>query len=102
GGLWDVGPHALSLVLPVLGPVAEVSAMDGPRASTHVLARHVDGAVTALALTVDAPSAAMRSETEFYGAAGRAAVPAQSGSKVDALGAALSELVALAGAADKG
>jgi predicted dehydrogenase len=102
GGLWDVGPHALSLVLPVLGPVAEVNAMDGPRASTHVLARHVNGAVTALALTIDAPPAAMRTETEFYGAAGRAAVPAQNRSKVDALGAAVSELVALAGAADKG
>ena len=97
GGLWDVGPHALSLVLPVLGPVAEVRAMDGPRASTHVLARHVDGGVSSLALTVDAPPAAVRFETEFYGAAGRALVPTQNGSKVDALGVAISELVAMAG-----
>jgi predicted dehydrogenase len=99
GGLWDVGPHALSLVLPVLGPVVEVRAMDGPRASTHVLARHVNGAVTSLALTVDAPPAAVRFETEFYGPAGRVAVPAQNGSKVGALAVAISELVALAGTA---
>lgn len=101
GGLWDVGPHALSLVLPVLGPVAEVRAMDGPRASTHVLARHLGGAVTALALTVDAPPPAVRVETEFYGPSGRVAVPDQQSSKVDALRAAISELVERAGAEDK-
>jgi predicted dehydrogenase len=32
GGLWDLGPHALSIVLPVLGPVDEVVAV--PRRST--------------------------------------------------------------------
>src|ERR1700733_1882410 len=29
GGLWDVGPHAFALVLPILGPVIEVTAMAG-------------------------------------------------------------------------
>lgn len=40
GGLWDVGPHALALVLPVLGPVTEVAAMAAPRDMSHVLLRH--------------------------------------------------------------
>jgi predicted dehydrogenase len=96
GGLWDVGPHALSIVLPVLGPVAEVQAMDGPRASTHVLARHVGGAVSSLALTLDAAPASSRHETEFYGNAGRVLVPSPTGTKVEAFGSAVSDLVALA------
>ena len=30
GALWDIGPHALSIVLPVLGRVTRVAALDGP------------------------------------------------------------------------
>lgn len=30
GALWDVGPHALSMLLPVLGPVSSVAAVRGP------------------------------------------------------------------------
>src|SRR5690242_19990967 len=36
GGLWDIGPHALAAVLPLLGPVVDVSAADGPRQTTHL------------------------------------------------------------------
>ncbi|MEV4624102.1 Gfo/Idh/MocA family oxidoreductase [Asanoa sp. NPDC049573] len=75
GGLWDVGPHALSQVLPVLGPVAEVSAVEGPRATTNLLLRHTSGAVSTVTLTVDAaPNAVMRDIT-FYGEHGIASVP---------------------------
>ena len=31
GALWDVGPHALSVVLPVLGPVTDVAGARGAR-----------------------------------------------------------------------
>src|SRR4029453_8972836 len=57
GGLWDVGPHAVALVLPVLGPVAEVTAMTGVRDMTHVLLKHAGGAVSPLPLSVDRPPA---------------------------------------------
>ena len=67
GGLWDVGPHALALVLPVLGPVRDVAAMAGPRPTTHVLLRHESGAVSHLTLTVDAPPAHFGYHTEFSG-----------------------------------
>jgi predicted dehydrogenase len=30
GALWDVGPHALSVLLPVLGDVTSVTAARGP------------------------------------------------------------------------
>ena len=75
GGLWDVGPHALSQVLPVLGPVAEVSAVEGPRATTNLLLRHTSGAVSTVTLTVDAPPAAVLRDITFFGEHGIASVP---------------------------
>jgi len=94
GGLWDVGPHALSLVLPVLGPVAEVSAMEGPRATTHLLLRHDRGAVSTMALSVDAPPAAAGSEVTLYGESGTFPVPRGDGDRVDAFGLAITRLAA--------
>src|SRR5918997_4224661 len=70
GGLWDVGPHAVALVLPVLGAVTEVSAMVAPHDMTHLLLRHESGAVSKLTLSVDVPPAAAREEAMFFGAAG--------------------------------
>ncbi len=96
GGLWDVGPHALALVLPVLGPVTEVTAMAGPRDMTHVLLRHAGGAISTLTLSVDAPAAAEREDAVFAGEAGVLPVPAAPWEPVDALGRALDQLVAAA------
>jgi predicted dehydrogenase len=97
GGLWDVGPHALSFVLPVLGPVTEVTAMDGPRATTHVLLRHAGGAVSRLTLSIDAPAPVMRNEAVFFGEAGRAVVPTVPWAPVDAFGRAVDQLITAAG-----
>jgi predicted dehydrogenase len=96
GGLWDVGPHAIALVLPVLGPVTEVAGMAGPRDMTHVLLRHAGGAISTLTLTVDAPAAAEREEAVFAGEAGVRVVPASPWEPVAALGRALDELIAAA------
>ena len=97
GGLWDVGPHAIALVLPVLGPVTEVAAMAGPRDMTHVLLRHAGGAISTLTLSVDAPPAAEREEAMFAGEAGVLNAPATPWQPVDALGRAIDELIAAAG-----
>lgn len=43
GGLWDVGPHALSILLPVLGPVVEVTAVHAPHDTVHAILRHDSG-----------------------------------------------------------
>ena len=94
GGLWDVGPHALSVIVPVLGPVAEVSAVDGPHATSHLLLRHASGAVSMVTLSLDTPPAAVGSEVLFYGAAGTAAVPGGDAGPVVACGTAISQLVA--------
>jgi len=99
GGLWDVGPHALAMVLPVLGPVVEVSAMVAPRDMTHLLLRHSSDAVSKLTLSVDVPPAAAREEACFFGEAGIRPVPPI---PWDALGAFRSAVDALLGAAAGG
>jgi len=93
GGLWDIGPHALAIVLPVLGPVDAVAAMDGLHGTTHVLLRHASGAVSTLALTLDAPPAATMHEFVLYGPDGVVVMPESDGTPVDAFGAAISQLV---------
>lgn len=94
GGLWDVGPHALALILPVLGRVAEVTAMAGPHDMTHVLLRHESAAISTLELSLKSPPAAAREEAFFAGTAGRVAVPELSWDPVQAFGAAVDALLA--------
>lgn len=94
GALWDIGPHVLSVVLPVLGPVAEVSAVGGPRSTSHLTLRHTGGAVTTASLTLDAPAGAMLRDTDFYGEHGVASMPVPEGSAVAAFAVAVDRLIA--------
>lgn len=98
GGLWDVGPHALSLVLPVLGPASRVYATIGPYQTAYLSVDHQGGAVSTLGLTVAAPPTAGAHETVFYGEAGLLPVPGLDVDKLVAYGHAVSELVAAAAA----
>lgn len=93
GGLWDIGPHALSLLCPVLGPVAEVTAMAGPRQTTFVTMRHDTGAVSTMELTLDAAPAAARAETLLHGEAGWLALPGFDGDAQASLGRAITQLL---------
>ena len=93
GGLWDVGPHALSLILPVLGSVDRVAALGGRGDHIEVLLRHADGATSSMSLTLDAPSAATGFECVFYGERGIDRVPDRAGTGVDALTLAVDQLV---------
>ncbi|MFC7527725.1 Gfo/Idh/MocA family protein [Actinoplanes sp. GCM10030250] len=97
GGLWDVGPHALALVVPVLGPVTEVTGMAGERDLTHLLLRHAGGAISRLTLSVDAPAAAAREEAVFAGEAGLLEPPKTRWRPEVALGRALDQLITAAG-----
>jgi predicted dehydrogenase len=96
GGLWDVGPHAVALVVPVLGAVTEVSAMVGARDMSHVLLRHSSGAISTLTLSVDVPVAAAREEVIFAGESGVLTTPQPSWEPATAFGNALSVLIAAA------
>ncbi|WP_415950738.1 Gfo/Idh/MocA family protein [Streptomyces sp. KLOTTS4A1] len=93
GALWDVGPHALSVLLPVLGDVTEVTALRGPADTVQVLLRHTSGAAGSMALSLTAPEAAAGVGAEFRGARGVARLPevwgdgplASYGTAIDAL-----------------
>jgi predicted dehydrogenase len=101
GGLWDIGPHALSVILPVLGPVRQVVAAGGPHDTVYAILSHAGGATSTLALTLDAPSTATAFEFVFYGSGGFASVPACDRSAVDAFADAASALIRAAGGGDR-
>jgi predicted dehydrogenase len=94
GGLWDIGPHALSAILPVLGPVIDVAALSGPHDTSHILLRHASGAVSTLALTLDAPPEGTLFEAIFYGPDGHQPMPGGDATAVEAFGVAIGQLVA--------
>ncbi|WP_433297520.1 Gfo/Idh/MocA family protein [Actinoplanes sp. CA-030573] len=101
GGLWDVGPHAVALILPILGPVTEVTALAGPRDLTKVILRHGSGAVSSLTLAVDAPPAAAREEALISGEAGVRQPPPTEWDPVQALSLGLDELIGAASGGPK-
>jgi predicted dehydrogenase len=95
GGLWDVGPHALSVLLPVLGEVTEVHAARGAGDTTHLTLRHENGASSTAALTLTAPSAAAGVAIEFRGTHGVATYPDDlGGPAVESFGRAIDALLA--------
>ena len=91
GGLWDVGPHALSLILPVLGPVTEVAAAQGQHGITTVLLSHAGGAVSTMTLSLRAPAASTTWDVALHGEAGWWSAPT-GGDALAACIAAIGEL----------
>ncbi|MGW4054451.1 Gfo/Idh/MocA family protein [Streptomyces sp. NPDC004779] len=79
GGLWDVGPHVLSVLLPVLGDVTSLTAVKGPQDTHHLTLRHTSGASSTATLTLSAPPAAAGAAITLYGTEGRAELPAWNG-----------------------
>ncbi|SEE97802.1 Predicted dehydrogenase [Streptomyces sp. 3213] len=93
GALWDVGPHALSVLLPVLGDVRRVAAaVPGPGDTAVLVLDHVGGASSTLTLSLTAPPAAAGVAVELRGAAGVTTLPDSSGTAVSALGRAADAL----------
>ena len=66
GGLWDVGPHALAALLPVLGPVGSIVGGRGFGDLVELILCHESGAVSNVALSLTMPPAATRFALEFY------------------------------------
>ncbi|MER7001905.1 Gfo/Idh/MocA family oxidoreductase [Dactylosporangium sp. NPDC000555] len=93
GGLWDLGPHALSVILPLLGPVVDLSAAEGPRDTVHLLLRHEGGAASTLSLTLDAAPDATSFGFSYFGEHGATTLPESDITQVEAFGAAVSALL---------
>jgi predicted dehydrogenase len=74
GALWDTGPHSVSTLLMILGEVAEVSALRGQGDLKLLTLAHKAGAVSSIALAMDAPVNTL-GETALFGAAGKSVMP---------------------------
>ncbi|MGW1750379.1 Gfo/Idh/MocA family protein [Streptomyces sp. NPDC002092] len=97
GALWDVGPHALSVLLPVLGDARRVvAAAPGPGDTVHLVLDHAGGASSTLTLSLSAPPAASCAAAELRGAAGVSVLPQSAEGAVAALGHAADALLAAA------
>ncbi|MEU7472469.1 Gfo/Idh/MocA family oxidoreductase [Streptomyces sp. NPDC044984] len=98
GALWDVGPHALSVLLPVLGEPRRVTAAAyGPGDTVHLVLDHAGGASSSLTLSLTAPPAAAGAMVELRGTAGVTFLPEASEGAVPALTRAADALLAAAG-----
>lgn len=75
GGLWDVGPHVLSVLLPVLGDVTEIRATAGPADTRHLTMRHASGASSTATVTLSAPPAAAEVGLTLHGERGSVELP---------------------------
>jgi predicted dehydrogenase len=94
GALWDLGPHVISLLWPILGPVDWVSADAGRGDVTHLVLHHRGGATSTATLTLGAPEPADGFDLQVWGEHGRASVPPLADDPTGALRVALGELAA--------
>jgi predicted dehydrogenase len=92
GALWDMGPHALSIVLPILGAVVGVQAVAGAGDLVHLTLTHESGATSALSLTLRAHPKAAHTDFTVWGESGCATMPRASVVAQDALVTAVSVL----------
>src|SRR5215467_9804305 len=96
GGLWDLGPHVVSMLWACLGPVTSVTAVTGGIDVTHLVLRHSGGATSTATVTLSAPAAAAGNTLFVWGEAGRSVMPATVYEPRDLLRIAALELVAAA------
>ena len=100
GGLWDVGPHVLSLLWASLGPITNVRAVAGRADLTHLVLTHESGATSTATVTLSAPPAAAATNFYVWGEAGRSVMPSAVWDPVECLRTALTELIATAEAGE--
>jgi predicted dehydrogenase len=93
-GVWDVGPHVLSILIPMLGPVLEARALrpDEPFSCFETL--HAGGARARVRITLRAEPGDIRNVYRFHGPAGDVIAPQPRIDRLDAFVRAATALVA--------
>lgn len=94
GGLWDLGPHVVSLLWASLGPVRSVTARAGLADITHLVLGHENGATSTVTVTLSAPESAEFADLYLWGQVGRSPAPVETEQPVVPLRTALTELAA--------
>lgn len=92
GALWDLGPHALSLILPIMGSVESVTAVAGGGDLLHAVLTHEGGGTTAASFSLRVPRAGRFEGLRVWNGESFAASPESATTSVEALERALSEL----------
>jgi predicted dehydrogenase len=92
GGLWDLGPHVVSLLWAALGPVRSVTADAGPSDVAHLVLHHDSGATSVVTVTQAASEAAEGFDLSVWGEPGRSSLPPEGASPRAAARVALTEL----------
>ena len=96
GALWDIGPHALSLLIPTLGPVEAVQAGAGQGDTVHLLLSHPGGRASTVTLSHTVAPLSTGIETWVHGDAGRLVLLPDFDNPVEAHQVAVDELAAAA------
>ncbi|MEU0094894.1 Gfo/Idh/MocA family oxidoreductase [Kribbella sp. NPDC006257] len=100
GALWDVGPHALSNLDALLGPIVELQAVGGAGDLVHLVLTHESGATSTASLSLSAPPDGTTFETGLWGESGTTLLPRPSTPAVQSFTTAAAELVAAAESGD--
>ncbi|WP_433009589.1 Gfo/Idh/MocA family protein [Kribbella sp. CA-294648] len=100
GALWDIGPHALSNLSALLGPITDIRAVGGAGDLVHLVLTHESGATSTASLSLSAPPEGINFETGVWGETGTALLPAGDTPAADAFALAATELVAAAESGD--
>jgi predicted dehydrogenase len=75
GALWDIGPHALAFLWPVMGEVTAVVAGRGVEDQVHLIMRHAGGGSSTASVSLTCPPAAIGRTVYFDGEQGRWMLP---------------------------
>ena len=94
GALWDIGPHALSVLLPVLGPVTNLHALRGLDDEVEVITKHVSGAIGSMSLSLTSPAADRSAEWSIYTTDKLFSLPESDAPPIAAYGHLIDELLA--------
>lgn len=93
GALWDIGPHALSILLPALGPVTHVMADHGLGDTVTIVARHESGATSTMSLSLTAAPGSRGSAWQLFGEKRQTRMPEAATTPVEAMGVCISALL---------
>jgi predicted dehydrogenase len=93
GALWDIGPHALSILVPALGPVTHVVADRGLGDTVTVVLHHESGAASTMSLSLTAPPGSRGSTWLLFGQDRQTSMPDPLTTSVEAMGECISALL---------
>ena len=92
-GIWDVGPHVLSILVPMLGPVVEARAMPRDGIFSRFETAHAGGGRARVRITLHAEPGDIRNAYRFSGPLGEVAAPEPAVDRLDAFARAACALV---------